>query len=493
MSTGGDGVAGWDFFISYTAADQQWAEWVAWQLEAAHYRVLIQAWDFVPGSNWQVKMQEGVTRAIRTIALLSNSYLNSFYGQQEWQIAQAADPAGLARKLLPIRIEDCDRPGLLGAVVSIDLFDLTDSAARLRLVAAVRGALEGRAKPDVEPEFPVRPRQSPPTPPAIFPDQQPSRARAVNLRQTRGPVTGRTDHVRPLVFVPDKVIKAITSKDTEATGIPAEAKAFGAAVGTIGRPSNDPPPTGEAEARILGKPTVNGPGRPDPDQVDLLTEIIVYLALHREGKHSQFLSTEIGGGDVDGDLVAATLAGAHQWLGTDAAGQPRIALESGVWRLSSDVRCDWELFVAYAHRAGRDGSGDRAADLTTALRLVSGPLWTELPAGRYRWATASPIARRTRASVVDVAHQLAQLTLGCGDTITALAACRTGLRGVPSSEVLWRDLLQTVAARGERRTLEAVAAEMYRTIGADKTRRGERAETDALVQTLLPGFRYNTA
>ncbi|MCK9928953.1 toll/interleukin-1 receptor domain-containing protein [Frankia sp. Mgl5] len=39
----------WDFFIFYTAADRRWAEWVAWQLEDAGPRVLIQAWDFVPG------------------------------------------------------------------------------------------------------------------------------------------------------------------------------------------------------------------------------------------------------------------------------------------------------------------------------------------------------------------------------------------------------------------------------------------------------------
>jgi hypothetical protein len=40
-----------DFFVSYTQADRHWAEWIAWVLEEDGYRVLIQAWDFVPGSN----------------------------------------------------------------------------------------------------------------------------------------------------------------------------------------------------------------------------------------------------------------------------------------------------------------------------------------------------------------------------------------------------------------------------------------------------------
>ncbi len=35
-----------DFFISYTAKDRQWAEWVAWQLESAKFSTVIQAWDF---------------------------------------------------------------------------------------------------------------------------------------------------------------------------------------------------------------------------------------------------------------------------------------------------------------------------------------------------------------------------------------------------------------------------------------------------------------
>ena len=36
-----------DFFVSYTSADRAWAEWIAWQLEAEGYTVVVQAWDFV--------------------------------------------------------------------------------------------------------------------------------------------------------------------------------------------------------------------------------------------------------------------------------------------------------------------------------------------------------------------------------------------------------------------------------------------------------------
>jgi hypothetical protein len=36
------------FFISYTGADQAWAEWIADQLEAAGHTTVLQAWDFRP-------------------------------------------------------------------------------------------------------------------------------------------------------------------------------------------------------------------------------------------------------------------------------------------------------------------------------------------------------------------------------------------------------------------------------------------------------------
>ncbi|EIV91450.1 FxSxx-COOH system tetratricopeptide repeat protein [Frankia sp. QA3] len=146
---------GWDFFVSYTAADRGWAEWIAWALEEAGYRVLLQAWDFVPGSNWVNGMHDGVQRAARTIAVLSDGYTRSVYGTAEWQAAWAADPTGAARKLLVMRVADCDRPGLLAHVVSTDLFGHPERQARAELLrAATLARSGGRAKPREAPPFP---------------------------------------------------------------------------------------------------------------------------------------------------------------------------------------------------------------------------------------------------------------------------------------------------------------------------------------------------
>lgn len=152
-------IADYDVFVSYNKADRQWAEWIAWQLEDAGWRVLIQQWDFVAGSNWAHLMQEGVRRARRTLAVMSSSYLRSVFGTAEWEAAWAADPLGLRRKLLTARVEDCERPGFLGQIVSIDLFDRSPDEARRCLLDAVRAAVAGRAKPSKEPPFPVSGRE----------------------------------------------------------------------------------------------------------------------------------------------------------------------------------------------------------------------------------------------------------------------------------------------------------------------------------------------
>lgn len=149
-----DEVTGWDFFVSYTQADQSWAEWVAWILEEAGYRVLMQAWDFVPGTNWTQRMQAGTVEAARTIAVLSDGYLKSVYGKPEWLAAWQQDPDGAQRKLIPIRVAECDRPGLLAAVVGFDLFGCDQAQARVRLLEGVAGATSGRAKPKSKPGFP---------------------------------------------------------------------------------------------------------------------------------------------------------------------------------------------------------------------------------------------------------------------------------------------------------------------------------------------------
>jgi hypothetical protein len=142
-----------DFFISYTGNDREWAEWAASTLEEAGYSTVLQAWDFDVGAHFVDEMHTAMQYSDRTIGILSRLYVESEYGQAEWQEAWRRDPTGTKRKLLMFRIEDCPRPGLLGQLVTEDLFGISEEKARTRLLYAVR---RGRRKPELPPGFPGR-------------------------------------------------------------------------------------------------------------------------------------------------------------------------------------------------------------------------------------------------------------------------------------------------------------------------------------------------
>ncbi len=135
-----------DFFVSYAASDEPWAEWIAWVLEAspANYRVKLQKWDFKPGTNFVVQMHLAASQAERTIAVLSPAYFASKFGAAEWAAAFVRDPMGEEGKLVPVRIADCHPPGLLAPIVYVDLLGKDVEAARDELLTMVQ---RGRHKP----------------------------------------------------------------------------------------------------------------------------------------------------------------------------------------------------------------------------------------------------------------------------------------------------------------------------------------------------------
>jgi hypothetical protein len=133
-----------DFFVSFNAADRAWAEWIAAELEAAGYTTFFQHWDFRPGSNFALEMHKAAALADRTIAVLSDDYLNALFTKPEWAASLVQDPTGVQRKLIPIRVKPCTPDGLLKAIVYADLVGLEETDARARLLEAVS---DDRPKP----------------------------------------------------------------------------------------------------------------------------------------------------------------------------------------------------------------------------------------------------------------------------------------------------------------------------------------------------------
>lgn len=141
-----------DYFISYTSADKQKAEWIAWWIEKIGHKIKIDSWDFKPGQSFPIEMHKALRDAKKVIAILSNKYLdNDKFAGSEWASAFTSG------KLLPIKIEMIDeaRSGLFGSIKYIDLTGLQSRDEFIeRLKIGIEASQDGtRLKPDDEPPF----------------------------------------------------------------------------------------------------------------------------------------------------------------------------------------------------------------------------------------------------------------------------------------------------------------------------------------------------
>ncbi|WP_174530705.1 TIR domain-containing protein, partial [Micromonospora maritima] len=237
-----------DFFISYSPADERWATWLAWEFEAAGYRTLLQAWDFVAGTNFIDFMDRGVREAEVVVAVLSERYLHSTYGKLEWQAALRADPDGTGNKLVTVRVEDCPIDGLLATITYVDLVGVDDPAqARGRVLDRIREALDGRAKPMRQPAFPHHP-------------DDPHGVLAAPAGGVPAPRRARRTPINPPPFPPATVAPP-TARDT-VTVLQVAGPRFGRGVISPG----DPVTPGERQEHLMGDLTLlmnDGVPRPD--------------------------------------------------------------------------------------------------------------------------------------------------------------------------------------------------------------------------------------
>lgn len=124
-------------FVSYTAADSSWAEWVADILRKAGHRVTVQATDFLPGDNFVLRMQEAAAEADHTIVILSERFLASRFGAAEWAAAFVQDPTGRQRKLIPVAVDHVRPTGLWSSIVRLEICDLPEDTARGEILRAL--------------------------------------------------------------------------------------------------------------------------------------------------------------------------------------------------------------------------------------------------------------------------------------------------------------------------------------------------------------------
>jgi TIR domain len=145
------GSVGFDFFVSYAGEDRAWAEWIAWELEEAGFSTRLQHWDFLPGGSFPAEMHEALRASDRTLPVLSPAYLESYYAAKEWQAVFAEGKDG-DRRLVPVRVKECEPDGLLRSIIWIDLVGVDEQDARSLLLGPF---LNERLKPPMRPAFPA--------------------------------------------------------------------------------------------------------------------------------------------------------------------------------------------------------------------------------------------------------------------------------------------------------------------------------------------------
>jgi hypothetical protein len=167
-----------DYFISYTASDESWALWIAWELEREGYSCIVQALDFVPGADFVQQMGAASTDAAQTIAVLSPDFAKSDFASAEWHAAFVADPVGERALLVPVRVRECEPPRLLLARHYIDLVGLEEEAARRKLLRGIRASRVASHRPSSAVRFPGKPvfpgaHQAKPAPRRAQPAERP--------------------------------------------------------------------------------------------------------------------------------------------------------------------------------------------------------------------------------------------------------------------------------------------------------------------------------
>jgi hypothetical protein len=247
--------------------------------------------------------------------------------------------------------------------------------------------------------------------------------------------------------------------------------------------SSDLSQAAPVEIDLLGPVEVDARGEIEDGRLELSTEIVAFLASQDYGVHPNVLAGAVWPRGISDDLRDAALDRTRQWLGLDAL----YADESGRWMLNrSIVRVDWDVFRTLAKQAST--MDDPRGPLATALSLVHGQSWSNLPAGRYSWLAASGIERRMAETIVDSALKLAEASLRHNDGNLARTALQTGLSFSPASEDLWRATLRLAAHFGTQSDVSTVASQLYAALAKHGGPRGAESETDALVHELLPSY-----
>jgi TIR domain-containing protein/AAA ATPase-like protein len=132
-----------DFFVSRRGIAKAEAREVAEVLESRGYTVIVQDFDIPFSTNFVGAIHDAVKVANHFVGLLTEDYDVSPFTRGEWtSFYPAAVSSGGKRRLIILRVDNVEPPGLLAPLVYGDLFGVTDPERRREIIVA---AAEGRS------------------------------------------------------------------------------------------------------------------------------------------------------------------------------------------------------------------------------------------------------------------------------------------------------------------------------------------------------------
>jgi tetratricopeptide (TPR) repeat protein len=171
-----------DIFVSYTSSDRDWAFWIGQELEKLGHVARIHEWEIAAGGDISRWMEERHDSADHILCVISEAYLKAPYSSWERRAAQWAAATERPNFAVPVFIESCEAPTLLGPIKRCDLYGLSEDEARARLVDFLKPA----AKPIGPVLFPGAKKTAasggaqPPRAPVAFPGQTTARASTIS-------------------------------------------------------------------------------------------------------------------------------------------------------------------------------------------------------------------------------------------------------------------------------------------------------------------------
>src|SRR5882724_13358085 len=126
-----------DYFISRRGTHAAVAQEVAQALKSVGVTSFSQDYDIATGENFVGKIHDALERCEHFIALLTSDYDSAPYTRMEWtSFIPVHVESGEKRRLIVIRLENCQPLGLLRGIVYADLVGVTDPQERRRRIIA---------------------------------------------------------------------------------------------------------------------------------------------------------------------------------------------------------------------------------------------------------------------------------------------------------------------------------------------------------------------